>query len=75
MATNGAQRSQIDTLSDALGAIERVEPGTAAARIARIALAAVAMCAVTACGGGDCDAQCLKDHGPVDCTAQPEACT
>lgn len=26
------------------------------------------------CGGGDCDEDCLRDHGPVDCKAQPEAC-
>lgn len=40
----------------------------------RALLAAVTL-ALAACGGGDCDDDCLKDHGPVDCKAQPEACT
>jgi hypothetical protein len=29
---------------------------------------------LAACGGGDCDAECLKDFGPVDCQADPKQC-
>jgi len=30
--------------------------------------------ALAACGGGDCDAECLRDFQPVDCAARPELC-
>lgn len=75
LMTHAAEvRADLTTACDALGAIERVAKGTPAARIARVTLAALGLSVLAACGGGDCDADCLKDFDPVNCQARPELC-
>lgn len=49
--------------------------GNALLSLVRLGLAILTVLMLGGCGGGDCDADCLRDFAPVDCQATPELCT